>query len=98
MKLVFFSVVTAIVFSFSNPNLNPAKGSLRKPQTDICCCNMVLDYTIVSSPYVNGIYFQIKDSIKKGWRPIGGLSMAPVFDNNKNKADMMVIQAMVKYK
>ncbi len=97
-RLLFFSLVACSLLSFYPVRSDNHSSHSCNTQTDTCSCPTIVDYLIVMSPHINGVYFAVKDSIKNGWQPIGGISMDSLFDNNTNRSTLQVVQVMVKYK
>lgn len=53
-----------------------------------CCCRKIVDYMVVVEDNFGNIQDKIKQLIKEGWQPLGGISRS----YRRNDA-----QAMVKY-
>lgn len=55
----------------------------------------ITDYKIISEDTANDLEKQVKELIKNGWMPIGGVNTSIFTDNNKMEHST-ISQAMIK--
>ena len=56
---------------------------------------MITDYNVVTATHLADLQDRVRQKIKSGWQPIGGIALLHEEDAGSNKPHMVFAQAMI---
>jgi uncharacterized protein DUF1737 len=57
---------------------------------------VITDYEVVTATHIADLQDRVREKIKAGWRPIGGIALLHEEEAGRNKPHMVFAQAVVR--